>query len=69
MRLKTHFSTKNFEKNQSVAMDKPHSWHVSEKYSNKYFRKYCENAESVQHGPGLPYSIQDKNELKLTLVY
>ena len=54
MRLKTHFSTKNFEKNQSVAMDKPHSWHVSEMYSDKYFTKYCENAESVQHGSGLP---------------
>ena len=36
-------------------MDKPHSWHVSEMYSDKYFTKYCENAESVQHGSGLPY--------------
>ena len=36
-------------------MDKPHSWHVSELYSDKYFRKYCENAESVQHGSGIPY--------------
>ena len=56
--FETCFSTKSFEKNHSVAMDKPHSWHVSEMYSDKYFTKYCENVGSVQHGSGLPYATQ-----------
>ena len=25
-------------------------------YYDKYFTKYCENAERVQHGSGLPYN-------------
>ena len=36
-------------------MGKPHTQHVSEMYSKKYFTKYCENAGSVEHGSGLPY--------------
>ena len=29
-------------------------------YSDKYFTKYCENAESVQHGSGLPYGVESQ---------